>query len=47
MLHDYGDGIGFRVERDEETIIRALRHRALAQFFVVAKQTYRVLQIGT
>src|SRR5271169_4661892 len=40
-----GDGIGLRVEGDEERFIRALRHRSIAQLFVVTKETDGILQI--
>jgi hypothetical protein len=37
VLHKDGDGIGFRIQGDEQGFVRALRHRAVTQLFVVAK----------
>src|SRR6204780_3929615 len=45
MLHDDRDGIRLRIQCYEEPFVRALRHSALAQFFVVAKEIRRVLHI--
>ena len=46
VLDDDGDGIGFGVERDEEIFVGALLDGAFGEFFIVAKEGERVLNVG-
>jgi 20S proteasome alpha/beta subunit len=47
VLHDDGDGVRFRVERGEQTLVGALLHGALAQLLVITEEADGVLQVGS
>src|SRR5260370_35136839 len=45
MFHDDRDGIRFRVQDGEESLIRTLGHRAIAKLLVVTKEVDGIFQV--
>ena len=45
VFHDDGDGVRFRIERGEQSLVGALLHGALGQFFVIAEEADGILQV--
>src|SRR6185437_4813669 len=47
VFDDQGDRIHLAIERDEEPIVRKLRHRAFGHFLVLAENRERFFDIGS
>jgi hypothetical protein len=46
MLDDDGDGVGLGIECGEKIFVGALLHGALGEFFILAEESERVLNVG-
>jgi hypothetical protein len=46
MFDDHGDGVGLRIERDEQMFVGTLLHGTLGESFVLAEDGERVLNVG-